>query len=101
MFIFFAEGDAGGGDGGDGGGGGGTALDTIPGVVADPLADWKNSLSTELQNNDSIKSLKDITALAQSFIDTKRMVGESIRINKDMKPEELDKNLYSKIGCSV
>jgi len=64
-----------------------------------PTEDWKSGLSDELKSNPSLEGIKDLTGLTTAYIDTKKMVGDSIRVpEKDAKPEEWDKSLYSKIG---
>lgn len=71
--------------------------------AAAPAADsWLSGLSPELQDNASLKDIADVEGLAKRFIDTKAMVGNSIRVpSEDAAPEDMaafkqsliDKNL--------
>lgn len=92
---YFAEGDP--ADGGAGGGVVTPTLDDIPKSGGD--ADWKDSLGADIKDNPSLKDIKDIGTLAKNYIDTKKMVGDSLRLPpKDAPQEEADKMLWSKIG---
>lgn len=67
--------------------------------ITPPADDWKAGLAEDIRSNPSLDGIADVGALAKSFIDTKQMVGDSIRVPAaDAKPEEWDKTLYSKIG---
>ena len=49
---------------------------------------WKESLPTELKDNPSLKDINDVSALAKSFVETKSMLGNSMRIpSADAGPE--------------
>lgn len=63
---------------------------------------WRDSLPADLQSNASIQDIQSIDALTKQFIDTKAMVGNSIRVpGKDAPAEDMqnfrkslmDKNL--------
>lgn len=58
--------------GGDGAGGaaGGTP----------PAENWRDSLPVELRDNPSLADVNDVASLAKRFVDTKAMVGNSIRM---------------------
>lgn len=50
--------------------------------------DWRATLPEAIRNDPSLSSFKDIGALAQSFIETKSLVGKSIRPpGPDARPE--------------
>lgn len=75
------------------------------GEAAAPTGDvdsWLSSLPEDLQGNSTLQDIKDVPALAKRFIDTKAMVGNSIRVpSEDAAPEDmvafkqklLDKNI--------
>src|SRR5256885_6120890 len=68
------------------------------GVVGTPPSDWRSALPDDLRTEPTLASFKDVSTLAKSFVDTKRMVGDSIRLPKsDASPEEWGK-LYDKLG---
>lgn len=49
---------------------------------------WKDELPDELKNHESLKDVKDVAALAKAFVDTKAMVGASVRLpGPDAAPE--------------
>jgi len=76
LMFFAADGD---GDGDKGGGGGGGQ-------------DWKEGLPEELKTEASLADFTDIPALAKAFVDTKAMVGRSVRVpGKDAGAEDWDK----------
>lgn len=63
-----------------------------------PPADWRASLPEELRSEESIKNFKDVADLTKGFVETKKMVGNAIRIPKaDAKPEEFDA-FYARLG---
>lgn len=41
---------------------------------------WKDELPDELKNHESLKDVKDVASLAKAFVDTKAMVGTSVRL---------------------
>ncbi len=45
------------------------------------MSEWLNDLSDDHQANESLKAFKDVGALAQGFLDTKKLQGASIRID--------------------
>ena len=45
------------------------------------MSEWLNDLSEDHQANESLKAFKDVGALAQGFLDTKKLQGSSIRID--------------------
>jgi hypothetical protein len=45
----------------------------------DPI-DWKQSLPEEIRDNAAIKDFTDVGALAKSYMETKAMVGDSLRV---------------------
>lgn len=53
------------------------------------MSDWKEGLPDELKVNPAIKDFKDVPALVESYIQTKGMVGSSVRPpGPDAAPEE-------------
>lgn len=77
-------------------------MSTAPAAVVsqDPAAqpDWRAGLPEELRSEKSLESFKDIPSLAKSFVETKKSMGNAIRIPKaDAKPEEWDA-YYTKTG---
>lgn len=51
--------------------------------------DWRSSLPENLRTDPSLSSFKDVSALAQSFVETKALVGRSIRpLGQNATPEE-------------
>lgn len=76
------------------------ALDTTPapGATPDatsestpaPEASWRDALPAELRDNASLADVKDVAGLAKRFVDTKAMVGNSLRIpGPDAAPEAM------------
>ncbi len=63
-------------EGGEGGGGGGQG------------DDWRLQLPEELRNNPSISDTPDIATLAKRFIDTKALVGKSLRLPSEEAGDE-------------
>jgi hypothetical protein len=54
-----------------------------------PVADWRTSLPEDLRGAEALKDVKDVAGLAKRFVDTQRLVGDSIRVPKaDAAPEE-------------
>lgn len=56
--------------------------------MSEENVDWRDGLSDELRDNPSLSDVKDLNGLAQRFIDTKAMVGNSIRPPTDDAPQE-------------
>jgi len=66
-----------------------SVADTPAAIVDTPVSvDWRDSLSQELRDNPSLADVKDLNGLAQRFIDTKQMVGGSLRMPTDDAPAE-------------
>lgn len=47
---------------------------------ADTGGDWRSSLPPELKDNPSLRDVQDVASLAKQFVDTKAMVGNSLRV---------------------
>ncbi len=47
------------------------------------ITDWRDSLPPELKDNPSLQDVNDVATLAKRFVDTKSMVGNSLRIPTD------------------
>lgn len=55
-----------------------------------PAPDWRESLPGELRADKILADFKDVGALAKSYVETKRLVGDAVRLPKaDAKPEEI------------
>ena len=52
--------------------------------------DWRESLPGELRADKTLADFKDVGALAKSYVETKRLVGDAVRVPKpDAKPEDI------------
>lgn len=61
-------------------------------------SDWRGSLAPEYKDHASLKSYKDLNALAKSHVEAQAYIGGAVKIpGADAKPEDLDK-FYSKLG---
>lgn len=70
----------------------------VPNASTTPPQDWRTSLPEDMRADKSFESFKDIGSFAKSFLDTKRMVGDAIRMPKaDAPPEEWNK-IYDRLG---
>lgn len=57
--------------------------------MSEETQDWKTTLPDSIRSDPSLATFKDVGALAQSFIETKGLVGKSIRPpGPDAKPED-------------
>lgn len=55
-----------------------------------PAPDWRESLPGELRADKTLADFKDVGALAKSYVETKRLVGDAVRVPKaDAKPEDI------------
>lgn len=92
----------------DGGGGNpdqGNAAD--PAKAADAAAaskvaipeNWKEALDPDLLNEPSIKSIKDVNALAKSYIHGQKLIGaDKIVVPSNLTSDEEWQNIYKKLG---
>jgi hypothetical protein len=70
---------------------------TAPAAAA-PAVDWKSSLSEDLRGEKSLSDFKDVSAMAKSYVETKKMMGDAVRLPKtDAPPEDWDK-FYARLG---
>jgi len=72
-----------------------------PPVVETPPAgtpDWREGLPEELRAEPSFKDVPDVPTLAKRFIDTKKMVGGSLKVPKDGAPPEEVNAFYTALG---
>ena len=54
------------------------------------FSDWRSALPPELRENPTIQDTKSVEALAKRLVDTKSMLGQSIRIpSEDASPEDI------------
>lgn len=91
-----------------GGGGGSPETVTPPAAVVPPAApapkvaipeNWKEALDPDLLENASIKSIKDVNALAKSFIHGQKLVGaDKIVVPSNLTSEEEWQGIYKKLG---
>ena len=59
--------------------------------------DWRESLPETLRADPALKDIKDVGALAKSFVDTKAFVGQSIRPPGPDAGAEAKKDFYAKL----
>lgn len=60
-------------------------------TTTETIADWHESLPDDIRENPSLSDVKDVAGLAQRFIDTKAMVGNSVRPpTDDASQEDID-----------
>lgn len=69
------------------------AAEPVAPPVAAPVS-FINTLPENLRSNPSLKDVKDAATLAQRFIDTKSMVGNSIAMPPKDAPPEIQKEWY-------
>jgi hypothetical protein len=63
-----------------------------------PLTDWRAELPEDIRGEKSLADVPDVPTLAKRFVDTKRMVGNAVRIpTPEAKPEEWGA-FYEKLG---
>jgi transposase len=63
-----------------------------------PAADWRESLPPELKLDKTLADFKDVGSLAKSYVETKKHVGDAVRVPKaDAKPEEIAA-FYKRLG---
>lgn len=76
-------------------------MSTTPNPVIDTngVADWKTSLPPELQGEKSLADIKDVPSLAKSWIETKKMVGNALKLPKADAPDTEWEPIYAKLGC--
>ncbi len=55
--------------------------------------DWRNDVPEDLKDDPSLKDILDIAGLAKNYVNTKKMVGDGIRV-----PEEGDENAQEKLN---
>lgn len=60
--------------------------------------DWRSAIPETLRNDPSLSTFKDVGSLAQSLVETKRMLGSRIPLpNANSKPEDWAE-IYNKLG---
>jgi hypothetical protein len=63
------------------------------------LEEWKDALPDELKNDPSIKSLKDVAALAKSYIHGQKLIGaDKIVVPSNLTSDEEWGKIYQKLG---
>lgn len=60
--------------------------------------DWRASLPEELRADKALETFKDTASLAKSYIDTKKMVGDAIRMPKGDAPQAEWDKFYERTG---
>jgi hypothetical protein len=71
---------------------------TAPSFTTQPTTDWRESLPGDLKLDKTLADFKDVGSLAKSYVETKKLVGDAVRIPKpDAKPEELAA-FYKRLG---
>lgn len=63
--------------------------------------DWKENLSEELRGHKTLADVKDIDGLAQQFIDSQQMIGQSIRIPGPEAGDDAWKAFHGKLVDKV
>lgn len=72
--------------------------DSLSPPSPEPVTDWRASLSPELQGDKTLEQYKSLEELAKGHIETKKLVGNAIRIpGEGAKPEEI-KVFHGKLG---
>lgn len=66
-----------------------------------PEPNWKDSLPEEIRSHKSLADIKDLGALAQSYIDAQATMGTSIRIPGPDAGDEAFKNFHAKLAEKV
>ena len=66
-------------------------------TVAAPVT-FADSLPEDLRSHASLSGFKDLAGLAKSYVDTKAMVGNSIRIPTDEAGDEQLDEIYGKLA---
>ncbi len=63
-------------------------------------ANWRDGLSEGLKDDPALKDFADVENLAKSYVNTKKMVGDTIRLPEDGDPDAATKTeeIYSKLG---
>jgi hypothetical protein len=62
---------------------------------------WRDNLSDELKEHKGLTDVKDVSSLAQQFIDGQAMIGQSIRIPGPEAGDDAHKAFYAKLGEKV
>ena len=62
-----------------------------------PDKNWRDALPEELKGNESLSAFEDITGLAKSFIETKAMVGNGLRVPSDDASDEQKADFLNKV----
>lgn len=61
------------------------------------IENWKDSLGPDLRDNPSLKDVPDVATLAKQYLDTKAMVGQSIRVPTDEAGEDAVREFAEKL----
>lgn len=69
--------------------------------MADENKSWKDALPAELKDAPSLKDINDVPALAKSFVETKSMLGNSLRIPSAEAGAEARKEFLAKMQEKV
>lgn len=63
-----------------------------PSPTPPPVVDWRSTLPEELRSEKSLESFRDVAALAKSYVETKKLVGQRVDLKpptKDSTPEQI------------
>jgi hypothetical protein len=66
--------------------------------VIEPEKNWLLSMPEELQNNETLNNYKTIEDLARGHIETKRMVGDRVKIPDENATQEERDKFYARMG---
>jgi hypothetical protein len=69
--------------------------------MTEEVKSWKEALPAELKDNPSLKDINDVPALAKSFVETKSMLGSSLRIPSPEAGPEARKEFLAKMQEKV
>lgn len=69
--------------------------------MAEENKSWKDALPAELKDSPSLKDINDVPALAKSFVETKSMLGNSMRIPSAEAGPEARKEFLAKMQEKV
>lgn len=88
--------------------GGTNAAQAPAGNVSDPVGgtgttgevNWRDGIAEDLRGDPALKDFKDVGGLAKSYVETKKMVGDGIRLPDEKDPDAQAKTdeIYTKLG---
>lgn len=73
-------------------------MSTAPVTPVPTEQDWRSGLPDDLKSEKSLETIKDIPALAKSFVEGQKMIGSSVRLPKADAPDEEWGKVYTRLG---